>query len=131
VLAISVVPIVIIVVVAVLVLLALGGWIASGRRRQGDAARLRAQVRAADAALAAARAEDRGWERATIEAAARMAFQATHGDADITELHLVQVRDRPGTDADEAVFRVRTADGADRTITLGRRQGAWVPADVR
>jgi hypothetical protein len=131
VIATSVVPIVIVIVVVVLVLLAIGGWIASGRRRDSLAAQLHAEIQVADAALAAARAADRGWERATIEAAARAAFQATHGYADIEELHLVQVRDRPGTDADEAVFRVRTADGADRTITLGRRQGAWVPADIR
>lgn len=127
----SIVPIVIVVVLVALLLLAIGGWVASGRRQQSLAAKLHAQIEAADAALAAARAEDRGWERATIEAAARAAFQATHGYADIEELHLLQVRDRPGTDADEAVFRVRTADGTYRTITLARRQGAWVPADVR
>jgi hypothetical protein len=39
----------------------------------------------------------------------------------------VQVLDRPGTDADQAVFRVRTTDG-DHTVTLGRTDGVWGPA---
>ena len=37
----------------------------------------------------------------------------------------MQVVDLPGTDADEAVFRV-VSDGADTQITLGRRDGVWV-----
>jgi hypothetical protein len=32
--------------------------------------------------------------------------------------------DRPGTDDDQAVFRVVT-DRGDHTIVLGRRDGAW------
>ena len=38
----------------------------------------------------------------------------------------MQVVDQPGTDADQAVFRVLGADGAEHTVTLGRRDGAWV-----
>jgi hypothetical protein len=45
----------------------------------------------------------------------------------VRELHLVQVVDRPGTDEDQAVFRVVT-DRGERTLVLGRRDGAWVPA---
>jgi hypothetical protein len=42
------------------------------------------------------------------------------------ELLLVEVRDRPGTEADQAVFRVRS--GAEEgLLTLGRRaDGEWV-----
>ncbi|HEY4094591.1 MAG TPA: hypothetical protein VGM33_03730, partial [Baekduia sp.] len=65
---------------------------------------------------------DRGWDRATIEAAARAAV----APREIRDLHLVQVVDKPGTDADQAVLRVVAADGAESTLTLGRREGAWV-----
>jgi hypothetical protein len=40
-------------------------------------------------------------------------------------MQLVQVIDRPGTDADQAVFRVETADGDEHRITLGRTGGVW------
>lgn len=129
-LAASVLPIVIGALAVVLVLLFIGGYIASGRRNQALARRLHDEIEAADAALAAARAQDRGWEREKIESAAREAFSA-RGAGEIKELHLVQVVDRPGTDADEAVFRALTADGRDETVVLGRREGAWVAADAR
>ena len=110
-----------------MVLLAIGGAIATRRRTEASADALRAQVRAADAALAAAHAEDKGWERGLLEQAARDAYRTTYGDDEVRELHLVQVVDRPGTDQDQAVFRVVT-DRGERTLVLGRRDGAWVPA---
>jgi hypothetical protein len=110
------------VIVVLAVLLFAGGLYASGRRRDKLADSLLARIEAADAALADARAQDRGWERATIEAAARAAV----APQEVRELQLVQVVDKPGTDADQAVFRVVGADGDERTVTLGRRDGAWV-----
>jgi hypothetical protein len=110
------------VIVVLAVLLFAGGLYASGRRRDKLADGLLARIEAADAALADARAQDRGWERTTIEAAARAAV----APQEVRELHLVQVIDKPGTDADQAVFRVVGADGAESTVTLGRRDGAWV-----
>jgi hypothetical protein len=118
----DVVGIVIGVVVLILLLFFLGGYVVLGRRRAGDEADLKARVEAADAALADARAEDKGWERATIEAAARAAV----APREPRDLHLVQVVDKPGTDADQAVFRVVLQDGAEQTVTLGRRDGAWI-----
>lgn len=118
----DVVGIVIGVVVLILLLLFLGGYAVLGRRRAADEADLRARVEAADAELAVARAEDKGWERETIEAAARLAV----APREVAKLHLVQVVDQPGTDADQAVFRVIHADGGEQTLTLGRRDGAWV-----
>jgi hypothetical protein len=112
--------------VVLLILLFIGGVIANGRRRQALQARLTAQIEAADAALAEARASDRGWERAAIEAAAQEAFATRHDGRTAEALHLVQVVDKPGTDADQAVFRAVGPDGRDDTITLGRRDGAWV-----
>jgi hypothetical protein len=118
----TVLGIVVGVIVVLGVLFFVGGLIASGRRRDAMATELRARIEAADAELAEARAQDRGWERATIEAAARAAVVPQ----DVRELHLVQVVDKPGTDADQAVFRVVGADGSESTVTLGRRDGAWV-----
>lgn len=119
--SISVVEIIVLVALVVIALLFAGGMLAVSRRRDKLADSLLARIEAADAALADARAQDRGWERATIEAAARAA-----AGGEVSELHLVQVVDKPGTDADQAVFRVVGADGAERTLTLGRRDGAWV-----
>ena len=105
----------------VIALLFAGGMLAVSRRRDQMAGSLLARIEAADAALADARAQDSGWERATIEAAARAA-----AGGEVSEPHLVQVVDKPGTDADQAVFRAVGADGVERTVTLGRRDGAWV-----
>jgi hypothetical protein len=109
-------------IVVLAVILFAGGLYVTGRRQTALSDELVARIEAADAALADARAQDKGWERATIEAAAR----AAAGPQDVRELHLVQVVDMPGTDADQAVFRVVGADGAEQTVTLGRRDGAWV-----
>jgi hypothetical protein len=119
--------IVIAVIVVLAVILFAGGLYITGRRRTALSGGLRASIEAADAALADARAQDKGWERATIEAAARAAV----APREVSALHLVQVIDNPGTDADQAVFRVVGADGAESTLTLGRRDGAWVAADAQ
>ena len=108
-------------IVVLAVILFVGGLYVTGRRQTALSTELVARIEAADAALADARAQDKGWERATIEAAARAA-----AGGEVSELHLVQVVDKPGTDADQAVFRVVGADGAEHTVTLGRRDGAWV-----
>jgi Tfp pilus assembly protein PilX len=111
-------------IVGVIVVLALLGMVANARARARDDERLRAQVEAANDALAAAHAEDRGWERATLEAAARKAYDAANPGMPATELTLVQVVDLPGVDEDEAVFRVVSGAGESR-LTLGRRGGEW------
>jgi len=123
----SVVLVVVLVILGVLLLLAiLGGAAASRRNRAGEAA-LVERLTAIDRALAAAAAADRGWERETLEAAARSAFAERRPGAAIERLELVQVVDEPGAEHDLAVFRVTTAApsaGASR-LTLGRRDGAW------
>jgi predicted cobalt transporter CbtA len=119
----TVVGIIVGVLLVLLVVFFIGGYIATNRRREAMDAELRARIEAADAALAAARAQDRGWERETIEAAARAAV----APSEVRNLHLVQVIDKPGTDADQAVFRVVGTDGSEQTVTLGRHDGAWVP----
>lgn len=111
--------------VALVVLLAIGGVI--GRRRQLAATQDRFSVNLAQVNkdLAAAHAEDRGWARDVLEAAAREAYAAQRPGGAQPELTLVQIVDRPGTDEDKAVFRV-AADGREERLTLGRKDGAWV-----
>jgi hypothetical protein len=114
-------------VVVLVILLAIGGYIAITRRTQASTDELLVELRQADEALAVAHAEDKGWERTGLEAAARAACADAFGDDEVRELHLIQVVDRPGTDEDQAVFRVVTNNG-ERKLVLGRRDGAWVRA---
>ena len=117
---------VVLVVVATLVLLVLGGIVASGRAARAREARLKAQVEQADQALAQAHAGDNGWDAAQLEAAARAAWGSGHHAGEpIAALHLVQVIDRPGTDADEAVYRVVGAAGHEHDIVLKRSGDSW------
>ena len=112
--------IVVIVVVVLLSALFIGGYIAKGRRNDAEAPGLRARVQEADQHLARAHAEDKGWERSGLEAAARSAFAERHG-REPAALHLVQVVDMPGIEKDEAVFE---ADG--ERLVLGREHERWV-----
>lgn len=120
-LAVSTLGIVVLAVLVVLLLLFIGGYVAASRRQAVLADNLRERIEAADAELAAARAQDKGWERATMESAARAAV----APREVVALHLIQVVDQPGTDADQAVFRAEHPDGDATTVILGRREGAW------
>jgi hypothetical protein len=117
------VPTWLIVVLALLVVLAVGGAIAQRRRLGRREGTFQAQLQQVNRDLAAARAEDRGWERSALEEAARRVYAEQREGADPSTLELVQVIDRPGTDEDKAVFRV--GDSGER-LTLGRRDGEWV-----
>ncbi len=101
-------------------MLAIVGYLANTRWRNAEERSLRERALRADHELAQAVAEDKGWERAGLEAAAREAFRARHG-RDPGTLMLVQVIDMPGTDEDEAVFH---ADG--ERLVLGRSADQWV-----
>jgi hypothetical protein len=115
--------IIVIVVLALLLLLFVGGAIANARRARAEDPELRATLREADQALAHARAEDRGWDRAALEAAAREAF-AARSPIELRELQIVKVVDRPGTEEDQCLFRVVTDVGSEE-ILLVRTGGAW------
>ena len=117
--------IVILAFVALVVVLAVGGAIARRRQLERTRGRFDAHLAQVNRDLAAAHAEDRGWERSGLEAAARAALASQRPGADASELTLVQIVDRPGTDEDKAVFAVGADGGAER-LTLGRRDGEWV-----
>jgi hypothetical protein len=119
----SAIAIIVIVFAVIVVLLIVGGLVANARRARGDEDQLRFAVREADQALALARAGDRGWERGVLEAAAREAF-AARSPAEVRELMLLQVIDRPGTEDDQALFRVITDAGSEE-ILLVRQGDAW------
>ena len=123
----STLAIVIVVVVVLLVLLIVGGLVANGRRARGGVDELHVALREAESALALARADDRGWERVALEAAAREAF-AARSPAEVRELLLVQVVDRPGTEHDQARFRVVT-DAGSEDVLLARQGDGWAAVE--
>src|SRR4051812_6980253 len=86
-------------------LLAVGGYVANRRWVAARQRRFAEALETANRALAAAHAADKGWEPARLDAAARRAFAQVAPQGEISELHLVQVEDRPGTEEDRAVFR--------------------------
>jgi hypothetical protein len=116
--------IVVIAIVVVLVLLAVGGAIARRRQLEATQGRFDAHLEQVNHDLAVARADDRGWERATLLDAVRRTYAAERDGADAGEIQLIQVLDRPGTDDDKAIFSVGP-EGRER-LTLGRRDGQWV-----
>jgi hypothetical protein len=124
----SALAIIIVVFVLLVVLLIVGGLVASARRARGGEDELRAALREADRGLAAARAVDRGWDREAMEAAARAAF-AARSPAEIGELLLLQVVDRPGTEEDQALFRVVTDAGSEEILCVRDADGAWSAAE--
>jgi hypothetical protein len=118
------VPLWLIIVLAVILVFAVGGALARRAQLARSRSAFDASLDRVNRDLAAAAAQDRGWDRDTLEAAARRFFAAERG-AEPEELTLVEVLDRPGTDEDRAVFRA-VHGGAAHALTLGRREGQWV-----
>ncbi len=109
-----------IIIIGVLLLLAIGGAFARSRQLKRSRPAFEASLEQVNRDLAAAAALDRGWDRDTLESAARRIYAEQRG-TEPPELVLVEVLDRPGTDEDQAVFRC-----GDARLTLGRRDGEWV-----
>jgi hypothetical protein len=112
-----------IIIVLVLVLLAVGGMVARSLRQRRTEAEFRERLHQANRDLADAAADDRGWDREHLEAAARRIFTEQRGH-EPSELLLMEVVDKPGTDQDIAVFRCET-EGERTTLRLGRNGGEW------
>ena len=112
-------------VVLVVAVLIAGGLAVNARRYREDERTLGDAVLAADQALATAHAVDKGWDRAAPRVRGARRLRRPPGQP-IRELHLIQVVDRPGTEDDQAVFRVVT-EGGEHDVRLGRRDDGWVP----
>jgi hypothetical protein len=113
-----------IIVIVVFVVLAVGGAIARRAQLKRSRPAFESSLEHVNRELAAAAANDRGWDRDTLEAAARRIFAEQRG-AEPDRLELVEVLDRPGTDEDQAVFRA-AGGGSSERLTLGRQDGDWV-----
>jgi flagellar biosynthesis/type III secretory pathway M-ring protein FliF/YscJ len=121
----SVLGIVLVVIVVLVALLVVGGIAISQRRARAHESRLQAELEEANQALASAHADDKGWHRDLLDQAAREAF-AQRSAADVRELQLVQVVDKPGKEEDQAVFRVITDHGSEY-LHLDRHGDRWLP----
>ena len=121
----SLIAILIIAFVVLAVVFFIGGYIVAGRRRDAHEGELLAQIQTADEALAQARAGDRGWDLDALQTAAREAYANRFEGREPEKLHLIQVIDKPGTEADEAIFRC--VDGhRHEDVVLGREGDRWV-----
>jgi hypothetical protein len=127
--ALSTLGIVLIVLAVLVVFFFIGGVLGARRRDRRQAGSYAEHVAEADAALQQARASDRGWHREAMEAVARDAIADSKRDWDYTDLHLVLVDDRPGTEEDRAQFVAVGADGEVRVV-LAREGDRWVAERV-
>ena len=127
--ALSTLGIVLIVLAVLVVFFFIGGVLGARRRDRRQAGSYAEHVAEADAALQQARASDRGWHREAMEAVARDAIADSRRDWDYSNLHLVLVDDRPGTEEDRAQFVAVGADGEVRVV-LAREGDRWVAERV-
>jgi hypothetical protein len=125
----STLDVIVIVGVVLLALLALGGMLANARWRRRGEPRLGTSLDEVNRKLAAAHAQDKGWEPNALNAAARQAFAERRPGEEIRTEALIAVIDKPGTDEDQAVFRFVT-DAGTWLLTLGRQGGQWAALGV-
>ena len=119
----STLAIVLIVVGVLLALLFVGGVVVERRRLRRPG--FEADVASADRALEAARAADRGWDRALLDAAARDALQAERPGFSWESLDLVLVDDRPGVEEDHAHIVAAGPEGQARVVLCRDAEGRW------
>jgi hypothetical protein len=120
----STLGIVLIAIAAVLLLLLLGGFVAGRRHHAAREEDMAQNIADADRALEQARATDKGWDRAALEAAAREAIEGSRPGWAFEQLALVLVDDRPGVEQDRAHF-VATGGGEDARVVLARTEAGW------
>jgi len=125
----SPVAIIVIVLLVLLVLFFVGGLIGARRRAEQTEGELDARIAAADRALEAARAADRGWDPILLEEAARVALDRERPDFRYDKLHLVLVDDRPGTDEDHAEMAA-VGDAEVVHVSVTRQGDSWVAEKV-
>jgi hypothetical protein len=120
----STLGIVLIVMGAVVLLLLAGGALGARRRARHTAPDLQRSIAEADRALEQARAADRGWDRAVLEAACRKALEVERPALRYEQLVLVLVDDRPGVSEDRAHFVAEGPTGQARVV-LTRGEEGW------
>jgi hypothetical protein len=125
----SIVTVVILVLLVLIVVFFIGGLVAARRRAEEHADRLDERIGAADRALEAARAADRGWDPVLLEEAARSALERERPDFRYDRLHLVLVDDRPGTEEDRAEMAAIGDEGVLH-VSVARRGETWVAEHV-
>lgn len=116
---------VVLIVLAVIVLVFFVGGLVYSRRRLMDP-ELEEHIQSADQELEQARATDRGWDRALLEAAARRALGEERPEFDVDELHLVLVDDRPGVEEDRAHVLAMGGRGQARVVLTRNPAGEWM-----
>jgi hypothetical protein len=127
--AVSTIAIILLVLLGLLALLFVGGVIAARRHANETSGRLLLKIQAADRALEAARAADRGWDRVLLDEAARAAIELERPGFRYDALHLVLVEDRPGTEEDRAQLAAVGEEGELRVV-LSRHGDGWVAESV-
>ena len=125
----STLAIVLICVGAALLLLLVGGFLATRRRTRMQAGAYERHIAEADRALQEARAADKGWDPAVLQAAARKALEDARPGFSYQALHLVLVDDRPGVRDDRAHF-VAVGEGDEARVVLARHEEHWTPERV-
>ena len=125
----SVLAIILIVVGVVVILVFAGGLAAARRRDRSNAGEYTRHLAEADRALEEARAADRGWDRAVMEAAVQRALEEQRPGFRAERLELVLVDDRPGVNEDRAHF-VAAAGGDEVRIVLSRGEAGWAAESV-
>ena len=113
--------------VALVLILAVGGAIARKRQLERTQGRFDEHLAQVNRDLAAAHAQDRGWARETLEAAAagRLGVRA-RPDAPADSPHPRADRRPPGHRGRQGRLRGRRRGAKVERLTLGRRDGDWV-----
>lgn len=120
----STLAIVLIAIAALVLALVVAGSIGVARRARANEGAYHEHLAAADHALEAARASDRGWDRSVMEDVARAALNERRPEWEFRSLDLVLVEDRPGVTEDRAQFEA--SDGRDRVrVVLARDESGW------
>jgi hypothetical protein len=119
----STVAVIAIVVGVILLVFFVGGFLAA--RRRAGAPGVEEAIRAADRALEAARASDRGWDREHMTTAAGRAIRERRPEYEWQTIELVLVEDRPGVTEDRAQLLASGPHGHCRVVLARREGGEW------
>jgi hypothetical protein len=126
----SLLAIIAIVLGVLIVVFFIGGLIVVRRRSLAHEGELQAHIAAADRALEAARAADRGWDRVLLEEAARNAIERAKPGFRYDALHLILIEDRPGIEEDRAHMTAVGSEGELKLVLVRHGDEAWAAESV-